>query len=177
MECPNCGKIDNQVIDSRLTKERIAIRRRRKCLNCLNRFTTFEATEDRLLPFLIMKLGGPGAPITNLRTMLSFVSKTLIILSKPVKDLIGKMEQIEKAQAVEEAKKKARERNIAKQKAKSLMMTETVLKIIKRYRKGIDISVLKDKTGFEGKKINYIAFELRKQGKIKSLRRGFYVKK
>ena len=46
----------------------------------------------------------------------------------------------------------------------------------KIHRKGIDISKLKDKTGFDSKKIKYIVFELRKQGKIKSLRPGFYVK-
>ncbi len=176
MECPNCGKPDNEVIDSRLAQEGIAIRRRRQCLNCSSRFSTYEATEERLVPFLINKPTGPGTPMTKLRAMLPFMSETLMILSKPIKNLIGKIEEIEKAQAAEEAKKKARERGIAKGKAKSLMMTETVLKIIKRHRKGIDISKLKDKTGLDGKKIHNIVFELRKQGKIKSIRTVFYVK-
>jgi transcriptional repressor NrdR len=176
MECPNCGKTDNEVIDSRLTPDGIAIRRRRQCLNCSSRFTTYEATEERLVPFLINKHAGQGTLITNLRTMLPFMSETLMILSKPIKDFIGKIEQIEKAQAVKEAKKEARERSIAKRKTKSLMMTETVFKVIKRHRKGIDISKLKDKTGLDGKKIHNIVFQLRKQGKIKSPRTGFYVK-
>jgi predicted transcriptional regulator len=55
-------------------------------------------------------------------------------------------------------------------------MTEAVLKIIKRHRRGIDMSKLKDKAGLDAKKINRIVFQLRKQGKIKSLRRGFYIK-
>jgi hypothetical protein len=38
------------------------------------------------------------------------------------------------------------------------------------------MSKLKDKAGFDAKKINRIVFQLRKQGKIKSLRKGFYVK-
>ena len=56
------------------------------------------------------------------------------------------------------------------------VMAETVLKVIKRHRKGIDISKLKDKAGLDARKVNEIVFELRKQGKTKSLRRGFYVK-
>lgn len=176
MECPNCGTIDNEVIDSRLTQNAIAIRRRRQCLTCSSRFTTYEGTEEGLLPFLIMKHTGQGNSIRNLRTMLSFMSKTLMILSQRIKILIYKIEQTEKAQAAKEAERKARERRIAKRKEKSLIMTETVFKIIKRHRKGIDISKLKDRTRFDAKKINKIVFELRKEGKIKRLRRGIYLK-
>ena len=56
------------------------------------------------------------------------------------------------------------------------MMAETVLKVITRHRRGVDISKLKERTGFDAKKINTIVFEFKKQRKIKSLRRGFYVK-
>jgi predicted transcriptional regulator of viral defense system len=45
-----------------------------------------------------------------------------------------------------------------------------------RHRKGIDISKLKDKTGVDTRIISKIASELRKEGRIKSLRRGFYIK-
>ncbi len=47
-------------------------------------------------------------------------------------------------------------------------MAETVLKVIKRHRKGIDISKLKDKAGLDARKVNEIVFELRKQGKPKA---------
>ena len=176
MECPNCGKTHDKVIDSRLAKDGITIRRRRLCLDCSERFTTYEATEGGLLPFLILKNTRQRATIPNLRPMLLFMSRTLKILSKETERLIGEIEKREKAQAVKETKRKARERGLAGRKAKFLMMTEAVLKVIKRHRKGIDMSKLKDKAGFDAKKINRIVFQLRKQGKIKSLRRGFYIK-
>ena len=108
--------------------------------------------------------------------MLSFMSRILKILSKETKNLIAKIEKSEKAQAIKESEKRARQRKIARRKAKSLMMAETVLKVIKRHRRGIDISKLKEKTGIDNKIINKIALELRKEGRIKSLRRGFYIK-
>jgi len=42
MKCPFCGKIDSHVLESRVVDGGITIRRRRKCLYCKNRFTTFE---------------------------------------------------------------------------------------------------------------------------------------
>ena len=176
MECPYCRKTHDKVIDSRLAKDGISVRRRRQCLACSERFTTYEATEEQLLPFFILKNTGQGATIPNLRPMLLFMSKTLKILSKETEKLIGEIEKREKAQAVKESKRKARERGLVRRKAEILMMTEAVLKIIKRHRKGIDMSKLKDKAGFDAKKIIRIVFELRKEGKIKSLSRGFYVK-
>lgn len=176
MECPQCGKTHDKVIDSRLAKDGISVRRRRRCLACSERFTTYEATEGGLLPFLIVKNTRQGATIPNLRAMLLFMSRTLKILSKETERLIGEIEKREKAQAVKETKRKARERGLARRKAQFLMMTEAVLKVIKRHRRGIDMSKLKDKAGLDAKKINRIVFQLRKQGKLKSLRRGFYIK-
>jgi len=54
MKCPVCGHIDDRVIDSRLGKENTAIRRRRECLQCNKRFTTYERIED-VLPLVIKK--------------------------------------------------------------------------------------------------------------------------
>ena len=56
MKCPFCGKIDNKVIDSRLSKDSKMIRRRRKCLNCEKRFTTYERVEA-VLPMIVKKDG------------------------------------------------------------------------------------------------------------------------
>ncbi len=56
MKCPYCGKIQNRVIDSRMTKDGRAIRRRRECLLCKKRFTTYERYED-ILPMVIKKDG------------------------------------------------------------------------------------------------------------------------
>lgn len=56
MKCPFCGEIDNKVIDSRLSKDATAIRRRRECLGCARRFTTYEQIED--MPIMIIKKDG-----------------------------------------------------------------------------------------------------------------------
>jgi transcriptional repressor NrdR len=45
MHCPFCGKQDTKVIDSRLASEGAQVRRRRECLDCNERFTTFESAE------------------------------------------------------------------------------------------------------------------------------------
>ena len=56
MKCPACGAIDDRVIDSRLGKDNTVIRRRRECLNCKKRFTTYERIEE-ILPYVIKKDG------------------------------------------------------------------------------------------------------------------------
>ncbi len=56
MKCPFCGEIDNKVIDSRLSKDASAIRRRRECLACNRRFTTYEHLEE--IPIMIIKKDG-----------------------------------------------------------------------------------------------------------------------
>jgi len=54
--CPYCAQIDNKVIDSRLSKDARTIRRRRECIACGRRFTTFERLED-ILPMVVKKDG------------------------------------------------------------------------------------------------------------------------
>ncbi|MDR2301952.1 MAG: transcriptional regulator NrdR [Deltaproteobacteria bacterium] len=56
MKCPFCGQLDNKVIDSRLSRDNMAIRRRRECLVCDRRFTTYEKIEEHI-PMLIKKDG------------------------------------------------------------------------------------------------------------------------
>lgn len=56
MKCPFCGNSENKVIDSRISKDGKAIRRRRECLGCSRRFTTYEFVED-ILPMVIKKDG------------------------------------------------------------------------------------------------------------------------
>ena len=46
MKCPYCGALEDKVVDSRSSKEGTAIRRRRECLGCERRFTTYEYIED-----------------------------------------------------------------------------------------------------------------------------------
>jgi len=56
MRCPYCSSIDNKVVDSRMGKEGDSIRRRRECLQCEGRFTTYERVEE-VLPSVIKKDG------------------------------------------------------------------------------------------------------------------------
>ncbi|MFP4040268.1 MAG: transcriptional regulator NrdR [Desulfosudaceae bacterium] len=56
MKCPFCGTLDNKVIDSRLSREETETRRRRECLSCQRRFTTYEHVEK--VPIMIIKKDG-----------------------------------------------------------------------------------------------------------------------
>lgn len=56
MKCPYCGEVDNKVIDSRLSKDGNVIRRRRECIICSRRFTTYEHIEE--IPIMIIKKDG-----------------------------------------------------------------------------------------------------------------------
>ena len=53
MKCPYCGHGEDKVIDSRPTDEGAAIRRRRECLKCSRRFTTYEKVET--IPIMVIK--------------------------------------------------------------------------------------------------------------------------
>jgi transcriptional repressor NrdR len=56
MKCPFCGETNNKVIDSRLSKDGNVIRRRRECIDCSRRFTTYEHIEE--IPIMIVKKDG-----------------------------------------------------------------------------------------------------------------------
>lgn len=56
MKCPFCGHVDNKVVDSRVSKDAAVIRRRRQCLDCDRRFTTYERVEE-LETFVVKKDG------------------------------------------------------------------------------------------------------------------------
>jgi transcriptional repressor NrdR len=56
MTCPFCGHKEDRVIDSRESKEGDSIRRRRQCLACERRFTTYERTDE--IPYMVIKKDG-----------------------------------------------------------------------------------------------------------------------
>ena len=56
MKCPYCGHPESKVIDSRPADENVSIRRRRECLSCAKRFTTYETVES--LPMVVIKKDG-----------------------------------------------------------------------------------------------------------------------
>ena len=56
MKCPFCGHQEDKVVDSRASSDGVAIRRRRECLGCSKRFTTYEQLEEQ--PLMIIKKDG-----------------------------------------------------------------------------------------------------------------------
>ena len=186
MECPKCGKTNDKVIDSRPTKDEISIRRRRQCLACSTRFTTYEATEESLLLVLLRQNTGQGSDLSSLKEMLSFMGKTLYILSEETEMLADKVNILEimKSDEKPEQKLKKMPKKAASKKTKSRKKapvskktaTDTVLKIIKRYKKGVGISELKEKTRFEDRKIRNVLHHITEQGKIKRVGQGIYAR-
>ena len=63
MKCRYCSGTDSKVIDSRPTEDGSAIRRRRECLSCGKRFTTYEKIED--LPIMVVKRDGRREPFDS----------------------------------------------------------------------------------------------------------------
>jgi hypothetical protein len=112
-------------------------------------------------------------------------SELLKALTKVLEATAKRLEDMAEAGREEEAlakpKKKEATVKAVKEEApaeeKTVTATETVLHLIERNPEGVDTARLKEKTGFNEKKIRGIVFNLRKQGKIKSKRRGVYVKR
>ncbi len=67
MRCPFCGHDEDRVIDSRPSDESAAIRRRRECIACGSRFTTYEKIEN--LPLLVIKKDGTREPFDREKLM------------------------------------------------------------------------------------------------------------
>ena len=56
MRCPFCGNLESKVVDSRRSEDGLSIRRRRECISCQRRFTTYEIVES--LPIIVVKRDG-----------------------------------------------------------------------------------------------------------------------
>jgi transcriptional repressor NrdR len=92
MKCPFCAKFDTQVIDSRASDEGASIRRRRRCLGCDKRFTTYERVE-LALPSII-KRGGSRAEYDRdkLRASMLLALRKRPVPREAVDDAIGRIE-------------------------------------------------------------------------------------
>ncbi|MCU1371306.1 MAG: transcriptional regulator NrdR [Ilumatobacteraceae bacterium] len=67
MRCPACGTSEDKVIDSRQSDDGLLIRRRRSCLACQTRFTTFERLEE--VPLLVVKRSGDREPFDRAKVI------------------------------------------------------------------------------------------------------------
>jgi ElaB/YqjD/DUF883 family membrane-anchored ribosome-binding protein len=135
----------------------------------------------------------------NLKRDLDGINKDLKTLAKKVDKMIAAVGKLEKPKAkavkakpakktpvkVKPAKKtpvkaKPVKKSVAKKttakKTVKLTAADTVFNCIKRFKKGVDTSGLKERTGFKDHKIHNIVYKLKNEGKIKSAGRGLYVK-
>jgi transcriptional repressor NrdR len=67
VRCPSCSSVDDKVVDSRQADDGSAIRRRRECLQCGRRFTTFERVEE--VPLVVVKRSGAREPFDRLKVV------------------------------------------------------------------------------------------------------------
>ena len=79
MKCPFCATLDSKVVDSRPANDGTSIRRRRECLKCHNRFTTYETVE--VLPIIVIKKNGMRQAFKLLTSMLKACEKRSVSLS------------------------------------------------------------------------------------------------
>ena len=71
MKCPYCGDQESKVVDSRRSEDGLSIRRRRECLGCLRRFTTYEIVES--LPIIVVKRNGSRQPFDRNKVLNSMI--------------------------------------------------------------------------------------------------------
>ena len=74
VRCPWCQSLDDKVVDSRLAEEGGAIRRRRECLSCNRRYTTYERLEES--PLWVIKRGGAREPFDRAKLVAGVRSAT-----------------------------------------------------------------------------------------------------
>ena len=114
----------------------------------------------------------------QLKKDLQAVSKSLKQLMLRTEKIAKKLEKLEKPKPVKKSKAKVKAKikpKIAKKPVK-VSAAATVLAVIKRSRKGVDVATLRNKTGFESRKISGIVQRFKKEGKIKNSGKGIYVK-
>jgi len=83
MRCPYCEHAESKVIDSRESKNGLSVRRRRECLSCKRRFTTYEKIEE--IPYMVVKKDGSRQPFDGqklLQGMLKACEKRPVPLAK-----------------------------------------------------------------------------------------------
>ncbi|MBO8168086.1 MAG: transcriptional regulator NrdR [Thermoanaerobacteraceae bacterium] len=93
MQCPYCGYADTKVLDSRPAEEGSAIRRRRECLDCSRRFTTYERVEA--VPLVVVKKDG-RREMFDRGKLLGGIIKACEKRSIPTKELEKAVDDIER---------------------------------------------------------------------------------
>lgn len=113
MKCPYCGFKEDRVVDSRATQEEVAIRRRRECLKCGKRFTTYEYIEE--VSLMVIKKDGRREPFDR-KKILSGITRACE--KRPIST--EKMEEI--VTYVERAVQKKSDREVSSSKIGEFVM-------------------------------------------------------
>jgi len=94
VRCPWCSADDDRVVDSRLADEGVAIRRRRECLDCGRRFTTFERVEEQ--PLWVVKRAGQREPFDRAKVIagVQAASKNRPVTGDDLQELAQQVEEV-----------------------------------------------------------------------------------
>lgn len=109
MKCRYCSSTESKVVDSRPTEDGTSIRRRRECINCGKRFTTYEKIEE--IPIMVIKKDGTREPFDS-EKILSGVRKARkapvstadmeLLVDNVVREVFNSLEQEVKSEAIGE---------------------------------------------------------------------------
>ena len=93
MKCPNCESNDARVVDSRPSDDGSSIRRRRECLTCGTRFTTYEKIED--MPLMVIKKDGSRQAFDRQKLLIGIMKscEKRPVTTRQVEDLIDEVER------------------------------------------------------------------------------------
>jgi len=93
MRCPNCGSLNDKVVDTRQSKDGSVIRRRRECLDCGFRFTTYERYEEEKI--IVKKKNGSTEPFNKNKIIrgIRLASKNRPVSEKQMVDIADEIEK------------------------------------------------------------------------------------
>ncbi len=94
MKCPYCGYLESKVVDSRPADEGASIRRRRECLSCHKRFTTYETMES--LPLMVVKKDGSRQSFDRSKVLGGLIRacEKRPVSYQTLENLVGEIEQV-----------------------------------------------------------------------------------
>ena len=123
----------------------------------------------------------------EIQSLLKIMSDGLKTLAQGVEALADKVDEIAKTQTTVKPQKKKpvaaapkvkkpAGKATKKKEVKTMTAADTVFRVISRYKKGVNTATIMEKTGYNQKKVANFIYRLKKQGKIKSVQKGVYIK-
>jgi transcriptional repressor NrdR len=138
VRCPSCSSLENKVVDSRAARDGQAIRRRRECLACGNRFTTYEYVEKT--PVLVIKKDGRREPFLR-EKLVDGISKACEKRPVPREEIEALLDRVENAiQAMEQSEVASRDIGEAVMKELALLDQVSYVRFASVYRDFRDVN-------------------------------------